>query len=161
MFFEVFQACVDDLLHAEHFAAEKFFAIVNVPVSLVYAPVSIGKPDIDLPICICEANSDMRKTKVHRPREIVQTLIIGQYADKRGNCWESGCGNRQHQLFGSNHSFTSLPVCCGRVLSAAGIKETCVTVFPEGVRAVDGLRGVSNAHRLPDPFGTAESEVDP
>jgi len=68
MLFEMFQACVDDLLHAIHFTAEQFFAIVNVPMSLVYAPVSISKPDIDLPICIC-------KTNIYRPRKIAEALI--------------------------------------------------------------------------------------
>ena len=68
MFFEMFQAGVDDLLHTVHFAAEQFFPIVNMPVSLVYAPVSIGKPDIDLPICIC-------KTNIYRPRKIAEALI--------------------------------------------------------------------------------------
>jgi hypothetical protein len=37
MFFEVFQARVDDLLHAIHFGPEQFFDIVNVPIGIVQA----------------------------------------------------------------------------------------------------------------------------
>jgi hypothetical protein len=91
MFFDVFQSRIDYLLHTVHFGPEHVADIVDVAIR------------------VCEPNFNVCKTKIYRPREIIQTLIIDQYADQRGNCWESGCGNRQHQLFGSKHSFTSLP----------------------------------------------------
>ena len=90
MFFEMLRACVDDLLHAEHFGTEEVFDIVNVPVSLIYTPVRIRKPHID---CPCK---------------IVQPLIIHQYADQHGKRGESRCSKRRHQLIRSNHSFISI-----------------------------------------------------
>jgi len=76
MFFEVFQTCVNDLLHAKHLAAKQI-------------------PDIvDVPICI-------GKTNINRSCKIVQPQIIDQNADQYGDRGESGCGKRRHQLFAS------------------------------------------------------------
>jgi hypothetical protein len=90
MFFEMFQTCVDDLLHTEHFAAEQVSDIVDVSIS------------------ICKTDINVCKTNIYRPCEIVQTLVINEYPDQHGDRWESGCSKRRHQLFVSNHSFTSV-----------------------------------------------------
>ena len=91
MFFEVFQARVDDLLHPVHFGPKQVPDIVDVPVS-------VGKTNVDRPCKIVPALI-----------KIVQALIIDMDADQRGDCWEGCCGYSRHQLFLRNHSFTSLP----------------------------------------------------
>jgi hypothetical protein len=91
MFFEVFQASIDDLLHPKHFGAEQISDIVDVA------------------ICVCKTSINLGETNIDGPRKIVQALIIDQYADQHGNRGESGCGKRRHQLIGNSHSFTNLP----------------------------------------------------
>jgi hypothetical protein len=91
MFFEVLQARVDDLFHPKHFGAEQISDIVDVT------------------ICICKTNVDCARKIIPALIEIVQALIIEEYADQHGNRGKSGSSNRHRQLFGSNHSFTSLP----------------------------------------------------
>jgi hypothetical protein len=78
MFFEMFQPRIDNLLHAEHFAAKDLFDVVDVPVR-------VRKPDVD------------------GPREIVQALIIDQDADKHGKSGKGGRGKSRYQLIRSNH----------------------------------------------------------
>jgi len=87
MFFEVFQARVDDLFHAKHFGPEQVPDIVNMAV------------------CVCKTSINLGKANIHCPRKIVQTLIIDQYADQHGHRGEGRCGKRRHQLIGSNHLF--------------------------------------------------------
>jgi hypothetical protein len=91
MFFEVFQARVDYLLHAEHLRPEQVSDIVNVPV------------------CICKTSVNLRETNIDSPGKIVQALIVDQNAHQHGNRGEGSCGKRRHQLIGNYHLSTILP----------------------------------------------------
>jgi hypothetical protein len=82
----VFQACVDDLFHSEHFGPEQVPDMVNMPICVRKTSIDLGKPRID------------------GSRKIVQALIIDQYADQYGNCGEGRCGKRRHQLIRNYHS---------------------------------------------------------
>jgi hypothetical protein len=63
MFFEVFQARADDLFHPKHFGPQQ---VPNI---------------VDVTIRVCKSNID-RSSKIGPALiEIVQTLIIDQYAD--------------------------------------------------------------------------------
>jgi hypothetical protein len=80
MFFEMFQAGGDDLLHTIHFGSQQFFAVVNVPIGL-------------------------RKSDIHCAGEIVQTLVVDKYADKHGERWHGTRDKGRHQLIRNNHLF--------------------------------------------------------
>ncbi len=78
MFFEVFEACVDDLLHTVHFGSQQLFAVVNVTVGI-------------------------RESDIDSAGKIVQTLVVDEYTDKHGKRWHSARDKGRHQLIGNNH----------------------------------------------------------
>jgi hypothetical protein len=79
MLFEVFQARVDNLLHAKHFGSEEVAGIVDAAVEL-------------------------EEAGFHVAAEVVQTLIIYENTDEHGEGGECGCGKRSHELIGDDHS---------------------------------------------------------
>jgi hypothetical protein len=72
-FFDVFQAGVQDLFHAVHLATKDFFDIIHVPIHIVDSAVGVGKTNV---LCPREIREPLT--------EIVQALIIDQYADEHG-----------------------------------------------------------------------------